>query len=48
MAFVWLYDTEPVKVYHHLGKFGAHRHCGGEDIMVLVCQVILQDHLIKE
>ena len=48
MVFVWLYDKELVKVYHHFGKFGAHRHCGGGDIMVLVCHVILQDHLINE
>ena len=25
-------------------KFGGHRHCGIGDIMVLVCQVISQDH----
>ena len=28
-------------------KFSGHRHSGSEDIMILVCHVILQDHLIK-
>ena len=27
--------------------FGGLRHCDREDIMVLVCQVILKDHVIK-
>ena len=40
---------EPVQVNYHLTKFGGHRHCGGEDIMILilVCHVILPDHVIK-
>ena len=33
---------------HQLAKFGGHRHCGSGDIMVLVCQVISQDHMIKD
>ena len=24
-----------------------HRHCGSGDMMVLVCHVILQDHVVK-
>ena len=28
-------------------KFGGCRHSDIEDIVVLVCQVILQDHMIK-
>ena len=31
----------------HLAKFGGHRHCRGVDIMILVCYVTLQDHVIK-
>ena len=31
-----------------LDKFGGHRHCGSENIMISVCSVILQDHVIKE
>ena len=25
-----------IKVNYHLTKFGGHRHCGGEDLMILV------------
>ena len=38
---------ELIKVNYHLAKFGDHRHCGSEDIMILVCHMILQDHVIK-
>ena len=37
----------PLMVSHHRTKFGGHRHCGKGDIMVLVCQEILQNHIIK-
>ena len=36
-----------LKVSHHPSKFGGRRHCGSEDIMVLVCHMISQDDLIK-
>ena len=32
---------EPVQVNDHLVKFGGHRHCGSEDIKILVSHVIL-------
>ena len=32
---------EPVQVNYHLVKFGGHRHCGSEDIKILVSHVIL-------
>ena len=32
---------------HQLAKFGDHRHCDSGDIMILVCHMILQDHVIK-
>ena len=35
-------------LYYHSGKFNGHRHCGSGDVMVLDCQLILQDHMIKE
>ena len=31
----------------HPTKFGGHRHCDSGDIIVLVCHLILQDHMIK-
>ena len=31
-----------------VAKFGDHRHYGSGDIMVLVCHVILQDHVTME
>ena len=33
------------KITLHLFKFGGHSHCGSGDKMVLVCQVISQDHV---
>ena len=32
---------------NHHAKFGYHGHCGSGDILVLVCHVILQDHVTK-
>ena len=40
-----LYGQEPIKV--SLAKCRGHRHFGSEDIMILVCYAILQDHVIK-
>ena len=34
-------------VSQHPARLGGHRHCGSGDIMVSVCHVILQEHLIK-
>ena len=31
----------------YLIKFGGHRHSRKGDIMIFVCQVTLQDHVIK-
>ena len=36
-----------MKVSYHPANFGGHRQCGSRDIMVLVCHVISQDHLIN-
>ena len=33
--------------YHHLAKFGGHRYTSSQDIMLLVCHMIKQDHTIK-
>ena len=35
-------------VSYCLAKYGGHRHCGSEQIMILVFLVILEDHLIKK
>ena len=32
---------------HHHARFSGYRHCGGGYIMVLVCQVISEDGVIK-
>lgn len=32
---------------HQLRKFGGHKHCCNEDMMILVCHVILQEHVIQ-
>ena len=31
-----------------VAKFGSHRHCGSGELMIQVCHVISQDHVIKE
>ena len=41
-----LYGKEPMKISYHPTKFGGHKDCGGEDIMILQ-NVILQNHVIK-
>ena len=43
---IWLYGQEPIKVSYHPAKSGSHRLCVG-DIMVLVCDIILKDHVTK-
>ena len=42
-----LYWKTIFKLSHHLVKFGDHRHRGSEDLMLLVCHEISQDHIIK-
>ena len=34
-------------VGRHPARFGDHDCCGSGDIMVLVCHIILQEHLTK-
>ena len=38
---------EPLIVSYRPTKFGGHGHCGSGSIMVLVCHMILQDHVSK-
>ena len=33
-------------MFHHSTKFGGHRHCGSRDIMIFVCYVTSQNHVI--
>ena len=35
------------KLLQRLVKFAGDRHCGSGDIITLVCQMILQNHVIK-
>ena len=44
---IWLYGQERIKVDYVPAKFGDHRHSDSGDIMVLICHIISQDHLIK-
>ena len=41
------YGGKPIMVSHKPAKFGGYMHCGSEDIVILVCHVMLQDHVIK-
>ena len=38
---------EFLKTSHHSAKFCGQRHCGSGDMMILVCQVMSQDHITK-
>ena len=44
---MYLYEEEPIGLSYRLIKFSSHRHYGSEDITLLVCQVTLEDHVIK-
>ena len=39
--------TRTHKVSHYPAKFGSHKQCSSEDIMVLVCHIIQQDQVTK-
>ena len=34
-------------VNHHPAKFSDHGHCSSRDIKLLVCSVLLKEHLVK-
>ena len=42
-----LYGHKTMKRSYRPTMFGGHSHCSSEDIMILVCHVILLDHVIK-
>ena len=44
---ILFYRQEFIKLGYHPVKFGGYRHSDNGDIMVLVCHVISQDHVIK-
>ena len=44
---ILFYRQGLIKLGYHPVKFGGHRHSDNGDIMVLVCHVISQDHVIK-
>ena len=39
---------EPFMISHNPAKFSGNRHRGSGDIIVLICNIILQDNVIKE
>ena len=42
-----LYRLEPPKVRNHSTRFGNHSHCDGGDVIISICHVISQGHLVK-
>ena len=42
-----LFGQEPIKASYHPPNFGDHSHCGSGTIIILVCHVISQNHVIK-
>ena len=46
-SVIWLCGWGPIKEGHHPPTFSGHRYYGRGDIIILVCHVIFQDHLIK-
>ena len=45
---IWHYRWKPLMISYHHTTFGGDKHCGSEDVMILICHVISQDHLTKE
>ena len=45
---MWPKRKEHLYERHDPTKFSELRGCGSEDLMVLVCHVISQNHVIKE
>ena len=41
------FEQELFTVNYHLAKFSVHRHPNSGDIVVLVFQVVSQNHLVK-
>ena len=44
---IWRHGLEPLKLSHHPIKFGGHNQWVSREMVVLVCHVILKDHVIK-
>ena len=44
---MWLYKQKPFEESQQSVKFGGCRHCGSKGKMVLVCEMISQDHGTK-
>ena len=42
-----MYLYSQVAISYHPAKFVSHRHSGSGHVMVFVCRMTLQDHLIK-
>ena len=43
---MWLYGQKAITISCYSVKFGGHKHSGSGKIMLLVCPVILKDHVI--
>ena len=41
-------NRSPLKVSQHPSKFGGREYYGSVNVIVLICHVISQDHVIKE
>ena len=41
-----LYGQEPIKVSYNSAKFSGHRQSSIGDVVILVCRVISQDHVL--
>ena len=41
------FEQESIKVSYRLAKFDGQKHCCIEGIMILICQVILLEHMTK-
>ena len=46
---IWSFDFmgKRVRASHHPDKFFGHRYCGSGNVMVLICHVISQGHVIE-
>ena len=42
-----LYGYQPIKMSYHPAKHGGHRHSSSRQIMIFVCHVTLEDHVMR-
>ena len=42
-----LYGYQPIKMSYHSVKFGGHRHSSSRQIIIFICHLTLEDHVMR-